>query len=183
VASALDVDSKFLSIEVRRAIKQKTGIEEKISRNVTKNATPEQKAQKNLLSVFLVTDNPLNFKELAEKTANIEFTDETLKIVKNTIDKLICTVNNVKELIEELYTSFVNDNEINKLITELITISETFSGLDAEDFNSLIEENITAINKCKSERQNKAIRDSYIEANGDDEKALALQIQLKEQIK
>ncbi|MBO7673264.1 DNA primase [bacterium] len=183
VAAALDVDSKFLSTEVRHEIKQKSGFEEKTSRNVTKNVTPEQKAQKNLLSVFLVTDSPLNFKELAEKTANITFTDETLKIVKNTIDKSIKTVNNVKELIEELYTSFINNDEINKLITELITISETFSGLDAEDFSLLIEENITTINECKSERKNKAIRDSYLEANGDDEKALALQIQLKEQIK
>jgi len=183
VAGILEVDSKFLASEVRKKLKRDTVSDEKISRNVTKNSTLAQKAQKNLLSVFLVIDSPLNFQQLAEKTANIEFTDETLKIVKNTIDKSICTVNNVKELIEELYTSFVDDDEINKLITELITISETFSGLDAEDFNSLIEENITAINKFKSERKNKAIRDSYIEANGDDEKALALQIQLKEQIK
>lgn len=183
IASTLEVDVKFLSSEIRKFIKPDNKFEEKISRNVTKNSSIDEKAQKNLLSVFLVIDSPLNFKQLAEKTANIEFTDETLKIVKNTIDKSIHSVNNVKELIEELYTSFVDNSEISKLITELINISETFSGLDAEDFDSLIEENISAINKCRQDKQQKAIRDSYIEANDDDEKALAIQIQLKERIK
>lgn len=183
VAGILEVDSKFLAAEVRKISGLNNPTEEKISRNVTKNTSVDEKAQKNLLSIFLVTDNPLNFQQLAEKTANIEFTDETLKIVKNTIDKSIHSVNNVKELIEELYTSFIDNSEISKLITELINISETFSGLDAEDFNSLIEENIAAINKCRNDKQNKAIRDSYLQVNDDDEKALELQIQLKERIK
>lgn len=42
------------------------------------------------------------------------FTDETLINVKSTIDKLTCTVNNVKELIEKLYTAFVNEPETQK---------------------------------------------------------------------
>ena len=106
-----------------------------------------------------------------------------LKIVKCTIDKSICTVNNVKDLIEELYTSFVDNPEIHKLITEMIGISETFQGLDVEDVDALIEENISTINKCHADEKRKQIRESYINANDDDVKALMLQMQLRDQIK
>ena len=183
VAGVLEIDEKALLSEVckkSRAVREKTP---DVSRIVTKNVTPSQKAQKNLLSVFLVTDNPLNFQQVNEKLANTEFSDETLKIVKSTIDKLICTVNNVKELIEELYTSFIDEPEIHKLITEMIGISETFSGLEVEDCEALIDENIATINKCLADEKRKEIRESYINANGDDVKALMLQMQLRDQIK
>ena len=183
VANALDIDEKILTGEIKRAKRPSLKAQPTTIRNVTKISTVEEKAQKNLLSVFLVTDNPLNFKQLGEKVPDTLFSDETLKIVKITIDKLICTVNNVKELIEELYTTFVNEPEINKLITELISISETFSGLDIEDFESLISENIAAINKCVKDKQSKSIRESYLQANNDDEQALKLQIQFKEQLR
>ena len=164
VAGVLEIDEKYLLSEVRkrnRALKQNQA---DVSRIVTKNISPSQKAQKNLLSVFLVIDNPLNFMQIAEKIANTEFSDELLKIVKCTIDKSICTVNNVKDLIEELYTSFVDNPEIHKLITEMIGISETFQGLDVEDVDALIEENILTINECHAEEQRKQIRESYINA-------------------
>ena len=183
VAGVLEIDEKYLLLEVRkrnRALKQSPA---DVSRIVTKNISPSQKAQKNLLSVFLIIDNPLNFTQVAEKIADTEFSDELLKIVKCTIDKSICTVNNVKDLIEELYTSFVDNPEIHKLITDMIGISETFQGLDVEDVDALIEENILTINKCHADEKRKQIRESYINANDDDVKALMLQMQLRDQIK
>lgn len=183
VAGILDIDEKFLLSEVRKKSRSQQASTADVSRIVTKNITPAQKAQKNLLSVFLVTDNPLNFKQINEKLSDTDFTDETLKIVKSTIDKLICTVNNVKELIEELYTSFVDNPEIHKLITEMISISETFSGLEVEDVEALIDENLATIQKARNDEKTKQIRQSYINANDDDVKALMLQMQLRDQIK
>ncbi len=185
VAGVLEVDEKALLAEVRRkerSLKDKDSAPD-VSRIVTKNISPTQKAQKNLLSVFLVADNPLNFKQISEKIANTEFSDETLKIVKSTIDKLTCTVNNVKVLIEELYTSFVDNPEVHKIITEMIGISETFSGLDVEDCEALIAENIATINKSLADEKRKQIRESYINANDDDVKALMIQMQFRDQIK
>ena len=183
VAAALEVDEKALLTEVRKRNRAVREITPDVSRIVTKNVTPSQKAQKNLLSVFLVIDNPLNFQQVSEKIADTEFSDETLKIVKFTIDKLICTVNNVKELIEELYTSFVDNPEIHKIITEMISISETFIGLEVEDCEALIDENISTINKSLADEQRKQIRESYLNANDDDVKALMIQMQLRDQIK
>ena len=183
VAAALEVDEKALLTEVRKRNRAVREVTPDVSRIVTKNVTPSQKAQKNLLSVFLVIDNPLNFQQVSEKIADTEFSDETLKIVKFTIDKLICTVNNVKELIEELYTSFVDNPEIHKIITEMISISETFIGLEVEDCEALIDENISTINKSLADEQRKQIRESYLNANDDDVKALMIQMQLRDQIK
>ena len=111
------------------------------------------------------------------------FTDQTLINVKSTIDKLICTVNNVKELIEELYTSFIDNPEIHKLITEMIGIAETFSGLDTEDFDALIDENIATIDKCQADEKRKQLRESYINEYDDDVKELMIQMQIRDQIK
>ena len=183
VASSLGIDEKYLMHEVRRKNQVKSEGTRNVTRIVTKNSTPEEKAQKNLLSVFLVADNPLNFNQLGEKVPDTLFSEEKLKIVKTTIDKLICTVNNVKELIEELYTAFINQPEIHKIITELIGISETFSGLEVEDYDTLIEENISTIKTCQADIRKKEIRESYLNANNDDAKALMLQMQFKEQIK
>ena len=184
VAGSLEIDEKALLSEVRKKSRTSVRTEQPdVSRIVTKNIAPSQKAQKNLLSVFLVADNPLNFKQINEKVPDNLFSDETLKIVKSTIDKLICTVNNVKELIEELYTSFIDNPEIHKLITEMIGIAETFSGLDTEDFDALIDENIATIDKCQADEKRKQLRESYINANDDDVKALMIQMQIRDQIK
>lgn len=91
------------------------------------------------------------------------FTDETLINVKSTIDKLTCTVNNVKELIEKLYTAFVNEPETQKIITDLISISETFQNLDDNDFATVIIENINKIKECQA-KKNKNKYGIYIKA-------------------
>lgn len=72
----------------------------------------------------------------------VEFEDEILINVKSTIDKLICTVNNVKELIEHLYTEFVDKPELQAVLPELIATAEVYKGLSEEDFESVIKETI-----------------------------------------
>ena len=92
---------------------------------------------------------------------NSYFSDETLINVKSTIDKLICTVNNVKELIEQLYTAYIENPEIQRLLTDLTNIAETFMNLSPEDFQSVIEENIGRIKKCRWEEEKEKMRDLY----------------------
>ena len=77
---------------------------------VTKSSQFEVKAQKNLLSVFLSNNTSNNYQKLNEMLPQDIIQDETLIIVKNTIDKLACTVNNVSELTRNLYTEFIDDD-------------------------------------------------------------------------
>ena len=183
VAGALKIDDNALMAEVERAKRlNKPEPDPILKKIVKKNVSIIEKAQKNLLSVFLVSDSRFTFAQRNEMIDNSYFSNETLINVKNTIDKLICTVNNVRELIEQLYTVYIDNPEIQQVLTDLAGIAETFTGLSDEDFEILIEENINRIKKCRWEEEKEKMRNLYKDADEDDIEALKLQIQLRDKI-
>ena len=182
IADALQINENALIREIKKSSNSKTIANTGFDRIVKKNVSILEKAQKNLLSVFLVTDNHFSFEQIKQMINDTPFTDETLINVKSTIDKLTCTVNNVKELIENLYTAFVNDPEIQKIITELISISETFQNLDDNDFSMVIIENMNKINQCHKEKEQEKLRSLYKSANDNETEALKIQMQLRDRI-
>lgn len=185
VANTLGIDENALLREVQKAARTtavNTVTDTGINKIVKKNLTIAQRAQKNLLSVFLVTDSHFSFEQIKEIIGDTPFTDQTLINVKTTIDKLTCTVNNVKELIEQLYTAFIQNPEIQNIITDLISISETFKNLDDKDFITAIQENINRLNQCQSEEEKERIRNLYKSANDNETEALKIQMQLRDKI-
>ena len=182
IADTLNIDEKALAREIRKAKSFQSFQKSEVEQIVKKNVSILEKAQKNLLSVFLVTGNHFSFEQIKQMIGDTEFTDEILINVKTTIDKLTCTVNNVKELIENLYTTFVNNPEIQKIITELISISETFQNLDDNDFSMVIIENVNKINQCHKEKEREKLRNLYKSANDNETEALKIQMQLRDRI-
>lgn len=185
VADALNINEKALEEELQKLdyinSLQPTS-QQQVKQIVTKKTSIIEKAQKNLLSVFLVSDSQYTFAQINDMIDNSYFSKETLINVKNTIDKLICTVNNVKELIEQLYTAYIDNQEIQEILTELISIAETFTGLSPEDFQSVIEENIMRIKKCNWEEEKEKMRNLYKHADEDETEALKLQMQIRDKI-
>ena len=118
-----------------------------------------------------------------ERIGDVAFDDEILTIVKTTIDKLICNVNNVKELIEHLYTEFVDNPDAQAVLPELISTSEAYRGLSEEDFRSVIKETIDKINQIRQEKEIEHIKQMYKGIDDDDPEALKIQIQLRDKIK
>ena len=182
IADNLQIDENALARELKKVKSVQTVSTGNSERIVKKNVSIVEKAQKNLLSVFLVNDNQLSIEQINQIIGDTPFTDETLINVKSTIDKLTYTVNNVKELIEKLYTTFVNDSETQKVITDLISISETFQNLSNEDFITVIKENVNKINQCNKEKEQEKIRNLYKSANDDEIEALKIQMQLRDKI-
>ena len=182
VSDTLQIDENALLSELNKANKAETVKNIGVGRIVKKNTSIIEKAQKNLLSVFLVTDNHFTFDEISRIIGDTPFTNETLINVKSTIDKLTCTVNNVKELVDKLYIAFVENTEAQQLITELISISEAFQNLDETDFLTVIRENINKINECQSEKEKEKIRSLYKSANDNETEALKIQMQLRDKI-
>lgn len=182
IANTLDIDETALMREVKKANRITAAAQTNINTIVKKDIPILEKAQKNLLSVFLVTDNHFSFEQIKQMIGDTEFTDQTLINVKYTIDKLTCTVNNVKELIEQLYTAFINNPEVQTLITDLITTSETFQNLDDRDFQTAVQENINKINQCQKEKEKEKIRNLYKSANDNETEALKIQMQLRDKI-
>ena len=182
IANTLSLDENALMREIKKIQNFEAEKNSNIEKIVKKNIPISEKAQKNLLSVFLVTDNHFSFDEIKQMIGDTPFTDETLINVKSTIDKLTCTVNNVKELIEQLYTAFVENPEVQSIITDLITTSETFQNLDDKDFITAIRENINKINECQKRKEQEQIRNLYKSANDNDAEALKIQMQLRDKI-
>ena len=124
-----------------------------------------------------------SFTQINEMIVDVAFDDEILINVKSTIDKLICSVNNVKELIEHLYTEFVDNPDAQAVLPELIATSEVYRGLEEEDFVNVIRETISKINHCRQVKETEHIKSLYKGISDDDPEALKLQIQLRDKIK
>lgn len=182
VASTLNIDESALQSEINQISVQSSAPRADLNQIVTKSSNIMEKAQKNLLSLYLINEGHLSFQQLKKMMDEVKFSNEKLIIVKDTIDKLICTVNNVKALIEQLFTTFVQDEELKALITDLICISETFNNLSTKDFKSVIDENINKIRQCLREEERTEMRNMYTHVNDDDNEALKIQIQLRDKI-
>ena len=182
VATALNVDENALQKEVKKADNMDFLTPDLTTSNVTISSSIEEIAQKNLLSLYLIKSSPFSMGEISEKIKSVNFTNKTLIIVKDTIDKLTNTVNNVSELTDMLYVEFVNDNQVQELITDLICISDSFTGLNDKEFNSIIQENIEKLESCRFNEEKKQLKQLYEQANDDETEALKVQMQLRDKL-
>lgn len=182
VSAALDIDSEAMASEVNQIDSEVQRTTINVNPIVTKSSNILEKAQQNLLSLYLINEGHLSFKELKKMMDGVEFSNEKLIILKTTIDKLICTVNNAKALIEHLYINFAQDEDVKALITDLICISETFNKLSKKDFKSIIDENITKIERFRIDNEQAEMRNLYQNVNDNDNEALKIQMQLRDKI-
>lgn len=183
VATALSLDDKALQQDVKKVSRTDFIVPEVSSVNVTKSSPIEEIAQKNLLSLFLVNVSPYSTDMISGRIKSVNFTNKTLIIVKDTIDKLINTVNNVSDLTNKLYIEFSQNQEIKSLITDLICISETFNNLKKAEFDAIIRENIETLEKCRLNEEHLQMKKLYQEANDDETESLKVQMQLRDKIK
>ena len=183
VATVLDVDENAIQRELNKFGTFNQAQYLPPQRVVTKTSQFEEKAQKNLLSVFLANSSSNNYSKLNELLPQDIIRDETLIIVKNTIDKFACTVNNVSELTRNLYTEFIEDDNLTQILTDLVEMSEAFNDLDFDELERAVRENINRLSRCYHERETEKIRQQYREVNNDDLEALKLQMQLRDKIK
>ena len=184
VSSIINVDENALLKELSKVNNlEKSEFRLQDNKIVTKSSQFEIKAQKNLLSVFLSTDRSLSYQKLNELFPENIIRDETLIIVKNTIDKFACTINNVRELTKKLYTEFIEDDNLTQILTDIVELSEAFNGLDASEFERAVRENISRLNRFYQEKESEKIRQQYKQVNDDEIEALKIQMQLRDKIK
>ena len=185
VSGVLEVSENAISKELKQVENiHRHGVIAPVQKNsVTNSSQFEFRAQKNLLSVFLSNGSENNYEKLNNLLPEGIIHDETLIIVKNTIDKLYKTVNNVRELTKNLYTEFIEDDNLTKILTDLVEMSEAFNDLNTEDLEQAVRENITRLKRCYTEHEAEKLRQQYREVNDDDLEALKLQMQLRDKIK
>ena len=150
---------------------------------VKKSISLYEKAERNLLSMYLISRSQLLPSQISNILINEELDDETLNYIKNTIDKLSSEVNNVEELIETLYNAFAEDNDIKNIITDLIELAKPYDGLSATDLRFAIDENLQKIRRFRQRQEQEKIRQTYKHIDDDDVQAVQIQIELKERLK
>ena len=184
VSTVLEIDENAMLKELNKFVNplhnQYSQIQPKV---VTKTSQFEIKAQKNLLSVFLSNSSSNNYQKLNELLPQDIIQDESLIIVKNTIDKLACTINNVRELTKGLFTEFIEDDNLTQILTDLVEMSEAFNGLAEDELERAVRENIVRLKRCYQERESEKLRQQYRDVNDNDLEALKLQMQLRDKIK
>src|SRR5574344_157284 len=185
VASTLDINEASLLKELKRfSVDESVSVSPTVVQtNVTKSSQTYLNAQKNLLSVFLIDGNPISLKQISEMVPQDAISDEKLIIVKSTIDKNLNIVNNVKELIEQLYTTFIQDEETSQIITDLIYLAEAFKNLPANSVEGAINDIVKKIKKIKDAENAEEIKKQYTSVNDDDVEALKIQMKLRDKIK
>ena len=182
VASTLEINEQALQKDIQQAESNDFFTPQINYSNVTISSSIEEIAQKNLLSLYFINSSPILAANLSQKLKSVNFTNKTLIIVKNTIDKLINTVNNVSELTDMLYVEFADDVNIQELITDLICISNTFSELKESEVETVVQENIQKIESCRLDEEHKQLKEIYESANNDETEALKIQMQLRDRL-
>ena len=184
VSDRIDIDEKALIREVNRSKFVQTAANKDFMGIVTKTSNICEKAQKNLLSLFLLGVNNADINYLSEVIKNVKFTDKNLIIIKEAIDKISCEINNdVDKLIQSLYAQFAEDNQLKDIITDLIYIADSFKNLSDKDFKAAVQENKAKILQYETDCEKKELASKYKNLNDDDVESMQFQMQLREKIR
>lgn len=184
ISERINVDEAALIREVNRSKIPKTSVKQDYSGIVTKSSNILEKAQKNLLSLFLLCGTNTDINYIKENTKNVKFIDKNLIIIKETIDKLSYQINNDGEkLIKALYKEFAEDNKLKEIITDLIYIADSFKNLSEKDFKAVLKENEAKIAQCQIEYEKKELVSQYKNLSDDDIESMQFQMKLREKIR
>lgn len=184
ISDRINIDEKALIREINRTKMTQTMSEKDFVGIVTKSSNISEKAQKNLLSLFLTDDRNTDIKFLSEVVKNVKFTDKNLIIIHETIDKLLYGVNNgVENLVQALYKQFAEDNNLKEIVTDLIYIADSFKNLSIKDFKAVALENAKKIQECQINDEKKELISKYKKLNDDDIESMQYQMQLREKLK
>ena len=181
ISDKIDVDEKALIREINKVKMSQNLVEKPIDRIVTKSLNYCEKAQKNLLCLFLTGGSNTDVNYLKEVIKNVKFIDKNLIIIKEAIDKLSYRINNdVEKLIDALYTQFAEDNELKDIITDLIYIADSFKNLSERDFKAAVWDNINSIQQYNFNCEKHELMSKYKQLDDDDIESMQYQMQVRE---
>ncbi len=184
ISERINVDEAALLREVNRSNIGQSRYNKDFSRIVTKSSNISEKAQKNLLSLFLLGRSISDNKYLSETIKNVKFINKNLIIIKEAIDKISCEINNnVDRLIQSLYVQFAEDNQLKDIITDLIYIADSFKNLSEKDFKAAVQENAAKITQYWNTCEKNELSTKYKKLDDDDIESMQIQMQIREKIR
>ena len=138
--------------------------------------------KKNLLSVYFINENKIAFDTLNSFLNDVEFIDENLILIKNTLKEISKEVTNKQELEQKAMDRLVDNSEAKKELIDIIFMAQQLNSMNARNLKEYIEDNISVINEYPDTNKNKQLKAKYKEAQ-DEISSLQLQYELREQLK
>jgi DNA primase len=156
-------------------------IEKPKSQIVTKSSNFIEKMQKNLISIFFSNISDNNRLQLIRTIESQKIENENIKLLVQTIDKILFKSNNTVDLTDGLFKEFEANNEIKHIITDLIYISKCYENLTEREIHTAILETTDKIELFRRKEELKKLKSESKE--GDDSDKVQYQITVKEKLK
>ena len=134
------------------------------------------------MSVYFINENKIAFDTLNSFLNDVEFIDENLILIKNTLKEISKEVTNKQELESNAMDRLVDNTEAKKELIDIIFMAQQLNSLNARNLKEYIEDNISVINEYPDTNKNKQLKAKYKEAQ-DEISSLQLQYELREQLK
>ncbi len=189
VSRSLDISENALNTELKKYIGGKTTTNTKtvrkteISQIVKKISNKCIIAQKNLLSVYFIGDGKIAFDTLNSYLKEVEFTEDNLILIKDTLKEISKTTNNRQELETIAINNLVDNVEAKKELIDIIFFAQKLDSMSIKNLKEYLEENISVIQEHPDIYRNKQLKAKYKEAADNEIASLQIQYELREQLK
>ncbi|MCK7484440.1 MAG: hypothetical protein MZU97_01960 [Bacillus subtilis] len=113
----------------------------------------------------------------------VNFSNSNYLLIKNQIDAIINEnpkIDNAETLSDELFSRFVDNQEVKELLVDIIFSLDDKKDLTDKLLWQYIQENINCINKSNSIREQEQLKLTYQAKNNDELSSLQLQYKVRE---
>lgn len=183
VSKALDVSQLAIKSELDSYHPDVKVSEQKNKAIVTKTSNKLEKAQKKLLSVYFIDEETMNFNTLNNYLDEVEFTEEPLASIKNSLKEISLKVENPEKLQEQIINHFVGQVQAQEDIIEISGYSNEIKDLNSSLLRQYVVETISFIKQQRSKLTQNELKSRYYEANSDEMSSLQIQYEVRDKLK
>lgn len=182
IAQTLDVSQVAVKSELDSYTPETRISDKKEKPIVTKSSNIVKKAQKKILSVYLLSGETINPNTLNSYLSEVEF-DEELAPIKEVLVEIAPKSENSEKIQEQLINRFVGQVDAQENIIEISDYSSEIKDLSATLVRQYVEETIAFIKKQRARQTQNELKSRYYELNSDETGSLQIQYEVRDKIK
>lgn len=183
VSQTLDVSQLAIKSELDSYHPEARISEQKNKAIVTKSSNMLEKAQKKLLSVYFIDEEMMNFNTLNNYIDEVEFTEEPLVSIKDSLKEISLRVKNPEQLQEQMLNRFVGQIKAQEDIIEISGYSNEIKDLNSSLLKQYVTETISFLKRQRSKLTQNELKSRYYEANSDEMSSLQIQYEVRDKLK
>ena len=183
VSAKLDVSQMAVKAELDSYHPEARPSDRNQQPNVTKTSNKVEKAQKKLLSVYFIDGEMITLSTLNNYLEEVEFSEEPLKSIKDSLREISQRVDNSEQLQEQLINHFVGQIKAQEDIIEITGYSNELKDLNSTLVRQYVEETASFIKRHRSKQMQNELKSRYYEANSDEMSSLQIQYEVRDKLK